>query len=250
MTLQPNQIEGLRDFIARLDERLNQKKAANITMTAVSRAWLQTVLDDTLYDRDHPNSDLATARRLLAEAEERADQAEADAASMRDLLQEVVFSVPSGTALRSRLAQKLGEPNPGAPLVRERDDAQRDARQLAEALEIEHAARLQAEADAAALRAKLAELIADDNESLCNCGVLLPLFERNVRDIKALLAADHLGAALLTELEAARTVIAIARRGFGIAVDVLKAEAFDPVALTHAIERYDAARSQAAESEG
>lgn len=57
--------------------------------------------------------------------------------------------------------------------------------------------------------------------------------------------AEHPGRTLMGELTrrmgAAQAVVAIARRGFGTAEDVTRAEAFDPVALTRAIEAYDQA---------
>lgn len=54
-----------------------------------------------------------------------------------------------------------------------------------------------------------------------------------------LVKAKHPGAALLSELEAARTVIQLARAGFGTEEDIGRGYAFDPVALTAAIRRYD-----------
>lgn len=49
------------------------------------------------------------------------------------------------------------------------------------------------------------------------------------------------GKAMLAELEAARAVVSIARRGFGTNADMLRAWAFDPVALSRAIVVYDEA---------
>jgi hypothetical protein len=46
---------------------------------------------------------------------------------------------------------------------------------------------------------------------------------------------------LIGQRDAAVAVVEIVRRGFGTAEDVIKAEAFDPVALTRAIEAYDKA---------
>lgn len=51
----------------------------------------------------------------------------------------------------------------------------------------------------------------------------------------------------LVELEAARAVVAHARRGFGTSADVGQAKAFDPVRLCHLIERYDEAMKARAE---
>jgi hypothetical protein len=61
---------------------------------------------------------------------------------------------------------------------------------------------------------------------------------RNVLD--KFIAATHPGAALMAELDAARAVVEQARRGFGTEADIERAYAFDPVALTAAIRRYDA----------
>lgn len=46
--------------------------------------------------------------------------------------------------------------------------------------------------------------------------------------------------ALLAELDAAREIVAIARRGFGTDEDIRRAHAFDPVRLTACIRAYDA----------
>lgn len=69
--------------------------------------------------------------------------------------------------------------------------------------------------------------------------------------------AEHPGRALTAELtrrmsdleqerDAAVAVVAVARRGFEIAEDVVTAEAFDPVALARAIERFDKATDRKA----
>lgn len=55
------------------------------------------------------------------------------------------------------------------------------------------------------------------------------------------LVADHPGAQLLAELDAARAVVAAARTGFGTEEDIRRAYAFDPTFLTNCIRAYDAA---------
>ena len=59
-----------------------------------------------------------------------------------------------------------------------------------------------------------------------------------------LTVAEHPGAQLMTELAAARAVVAAARTGFGTEEDIQRAHAFDPNLLTARIRAYDEAMKE------
>lgn len=97
-----------------------------------------------------------------------------------------------------------------------------------------------AEADAAALRGALDDLLHEVRHTLAGRNTRPDLgdAERNAIEV---FAVHHPGAALIAEMEAARAVVAAARTGFGTEEDIRRAYAFDPNLLTVRIRAYDEA---------
>jgi hypothetical protein len=85
------------------------------------------------------------------------------------------------------------------------------------------------------------ELLLADNAALLEIALRagqVQTYEQAMADAAAL-KAEHPGAALLAERDALLAVLRLARAGFGTEEDITRGFAFDPVALTGAIRRYD-----------